>query len=134
MTQTVSTSQIVECLGTLIIASALTAGCGSPPPPAADAELALPPTPAEFVAGEKRYEENCAVCHDSSRDGSPRLGYLRAWASRLEQGESVLAQHAIEGIGMMAPRGENPELTDQEITEVVRYMIYRAELDIPARH
>ncbi len=116
-----------------LIALALAAGCGSPPPPEGG-DPVLPPTPAEFVSGETVYDNHCAVCHNSSRDGAPRLGFLRAWRERIEQGEATLVRHAIEGIGLMPPRGENPDLPDADMTEAVRYMIYRAKLDIPARH
>lgn len=34
----------------------------------------------------------------------------------------------------MPPKGDNPDLTDEQIAEVVDYMIYRARLDIPAKH
>lgn len=117
-----------------LIISAFVTGCGSPPPSKVDDEPVLPPTPVELEIGETVYNENCAVCHDSSRDGSPRLGFLRAWQKRIDQGEPTLVQNAIDGIGLMPPRGENPGLTDEAITEAVRYMIYRARLDIPARH
>ena len=107
-------------------------GCGDSPQPTGNE--GLPPTPEEFSDGQTVYEANCGSCHDSSRDGSPRLGFLRAWSKRLEQGETVLAQHAREGIGLMPPRGDNPQLTDEEILSAVRYMVYRANLDIPAGH
>lgn len=104
------------------------------PPSKVDDEPVLPPTPVELEIGKNVYNKNCAVCHDSSRDGSPRLGFLCAWHKRIDQGEPTLVQNAIDGIGLMPPRGENPGLTDEAIIEAVRYMMYRARLDIPARH
>lgn len=130
-----STTPVTRWVALALFVSAYASGCGVPPPtPAASDGSQLPPTPAEFVTGEGLYDASCAVCHDSSRDGSPRLGFLRAWRDRIEQGEATLVQHAIDGIGLMPPRGEHPELTDDQITEIVCYMVYRARLDIPARH
>lgn len=109
------------------------AGCHDGAQPAGQAaEPILPPTPAEFVAGQSVYEANCATCHDTSRDGAPRLGYLPAWSRRIEQGRQTLVEHAIEGLDLMPPRGDNPELTDEEIENAVKYFLYRAELNIPA--
>ncbi|MEN1678944.1 MAG: c-type cytochrome [Planctomycetota bacterium] len=115
-----------------LVGIALVAGCSSAPPPEGEPEL--PPTPEEFAAGEALYDNGCASCHDSSKEGAPRLGFLRAWRRRMEAGEDTLVQHAIEGVGLMPPRGDIPELTDDEIRSIVRYMVYRAELNIPAKH
>lgn len=97
-------------------------------------EQALPAVPPELIAGRDTYVGSCASCHDTSRDGAPRLGYLAAWSRRLENGEDELVQNAIDGLDLMPPRGDNPELTDDQIADTVRYMIYRAKLDIPAKH
>lgn len=94
----------------------------------------LPTTPAEFAAGQEVYDSGCASCHDTSHDGAPRLGYVGAWERRIKQDESVLVQHALEGKGMMPPKGDMPELTDEQVAQAVRYMIYRAGLGIPAKH
>ncbi|MEM6654729.1 MAG: c-type cytochrome [Planctomycetota bacterium] len=79
------------------------------------------------------YDAKCAPCHDTATQWSaPRLGFLPAWKRRLAQGEEVLVQHAIEGIGEMPPKGDNPDLTDGDIRQIVAYMVYRAKLNIPA--
>ena len=94
----------------------------------------LPLTPAEHANGEALYVQNCSPCHDTSRDGAPRLGFKTAWKRRTRQGQEVLVQSAIQGIGLMPPRGDNPDLTNEQIAEIIGYMVYRAELDIPAGH
>lgn len=111
------------------------AGCGgSSGMDSAPTGPKLPELPAEFAAGKAIYDSGCASCHDSSRDGAPRLGYLSAWTRRLAQGEPLLVQHAIEGLDLMPAKGGNENLTEDEIGQAVRYMIYRAELDIPVKH
>lgn len=109
------------------------AGCGTSAP-APSGEPGLPATPAEFVAGEDLYNANCGSCHDTSKEGAPRLGFLRAWSRRLEKGEPTLVKNAIDGIDLMPPRGDNPDLSDDDISAIVGYMVYRAKLDIPAKH
>lgn len=111
------------------------AGCGGAPHSAKqDQTPLLPNTPAEHVEGETVYDANCSSCHDSSRDGAPRLGYLAAWTRRLKQSEETLVQHATEGLDLMPPRGDNADLSDQQIRAAVLYMIYRAKLDIATEH
>lgn len=94
----------------------------------------MPVLPANFETGKATYDAGCASCHDSSRDGAPRLGFLAAWKRRLDKGEEQLISNAISGIELMPPRGENPDLTDEQVAGAVRYMMYRAKLDIPAGH
>lgn len=93
----------------------------------------IPETPKEFVVAKNLYTANCSTCHDTSRDGAPRLGFLRAWQKRIDQGKQILVTHATEGIGLMPPKGENPDLTESEIASIIDYMIYRANLNIPAQ-
>lgn len=124
-----------ELCTVLILGCVIAAGCGGTNGTDSEGgEPAPPALPAQFLAGKATYDAGCSSCHDSSRDGSPRLGYLAAWSRRLAQGEEVLVQHAIEGLDLMPPKGDNPDLTDEQIADVVRYMIYRAEQDVPATH
>ncbi|MEM8945400.1 MAG: c-type cytochrome [Planctomycetota bacterium] len=115
----------------LLFGSLCVTGCGDSSSPV---EQTTPSLPAEFAAGKEIYDTGCGSCHDSSREGSPRLGYLAAWKRRLAQGEEVLIQHAIEGLDLMPPKGDNANLSDEEVALAVRYMIDRAEQDLPARH
>lgn len=110
-------------------------GCGRDAATADRADASkLPETPAEHRSGQEVYEAGCSSCHDSSRDGAPRLGYLAAWRRRLEKDESALVRNAVGGVGLMPPKGENSDLTEGQVAAAVGYMIYRAELDIPAGH
>lgn len=108
-------------------------GCGQQGE-AEDAAPQLPPTPAEHLAGIAVYESGCASCHDSSRDGAPRLGYLPAWEKRLPTGPEGLVQSVAEGKGLMPPRGDLADVSDDQLAQAVAYMIYRAKLNIPAGH
>lgn len=120
-------------IGAAAGAVACVLGCGGAPPsdtPAAGPQL--PPTPTEFVAGKTLYDDSCAACHDVSQESAPRLGFMPAWQRRIDQGIDVMVKHVIEGYHEMPPRGDNPDLTDEEIASIVDYMVYRAELNIPA--
>lgn len=109
-------------------------GCSEPEGTDSDAGAKkMPALPVEHASGKAIYDAGCASCHDSSRDGAPRLGYKPAWSRRLAQGEDVMIQHAIEGFKLMPPKGDNHDLTEDEMTQAVQYIKYRAELGIPAK-
>lgn len=73
--------------------------------------------------GEQLVTAYCKVCHASAINGAPILGNAKMWAKRIAQGESTLVQHAIEGFGLMPPKGGNADLSDDQIRLAVKYMM-----------
>lgn len=72
----------------------------------------------------RAYSENCSTCHDSGAAGAPRMGNAEEWAPRAEQGFEILHRHAIEGYNNnMPPRGLCFDCTDEQLGEVVRYIL-----------
>ena len=73
------------------------------------------------------YARLCGSCHESGAGGSPKL--LRAeWDSRAAQGMETLVNHDVEGFDgaaatPMPPKGNNPNLTDEQIQITVQYMV-----------
>jgi cytochrome c5 len=73
--------------------------------------------------GEEIYKSVCSACHASGAAGAPKLGEKGDWAPRLKQGEKMLVENAIKGVGKMMPaRGGNAELSDLEVESAVVYM------------
>ncbi|WP_026959608.1 c-type cytochrome [Aliagarivorans taiwanensis] len=68
------------------------------------------------------YQQNCKACHAQGISGAPIVGNSKMWQSRQQQGLETLAQHAIEGYGLMPARGGS-QLNDQQIEQVIRYML-----------
>lgn len=79
----------------------------------------------ELAAGKAVVDKTCIACHGQGLNGAPILGNKKMWSKRLPQGEDILVSHAINGFAMemMPPRGGNPELSDAEIRNAVRYMM-----------
>lgn len=73
--------------------------------------------------GKELFEAHCKVCHAQGLNGAPILGNRKMWRDRLPQGADVLIQHAIKGYGLMPAKGGGTELSDEQVAEVVRYMI-----------
>ena len=82
----------------------------------------------EPSTGKAIYEQNCADCHGS--DGSGRMRAAPDFTKAngvLSKPESELVQNTINGIsggGMfgMPAKGGNPNLSKQDIVNVIRYM------------
>ncbi|ABB45333.1 Diheme cytochrome c SoxD [Sulfurimonas denitrificans DSM 1251] len=85
----------------------------------------LPPESASGPVSEaqKIYEKSCAVCHKTDTMGAPALGDKNAWATVLEQGINMVNNNAINGIGGMPPKGGAMDLSDDQVKDVVKFMV-----------
>ena len=79
--------------------------------------------PAEPTVGEVIFNKNCKVCHAQGLNGAPILGNQAMWAERKKQSLEVLVQHASEGFGLMPAKGGNTDLTQEQITQAIEYML-----------
>ena len=68
------------------------------------------------------YDQVCAACHTSGAAGAPML-VAADWGERLAQGEDVLVEHAINGIGTMPAKGGRMDLSDEQVRASVQYML-----------
>lgn len=89
-------------------------------------EPAAQPVP-ESMSGPQVYNSACLACHGAGIGGAPKIGDPDAWAPRLAQGTSVLADHVINGYqgeaGYMPPKGGRIDLSDEEILAALDYMV-----------
>ena len=87
--------------------------------------------PAEEISsstpGEETYKAACALCHANGIAGAPIVGDNAGWQKRLQQGLSVLSEHAIRGYqgdsGFMPAKGGNPTLSDESVKAAVEYIV-----------
>ena len=91
-------------------------------------EAAPEPQPvAETLSGPQVYNSACLACHGAGIGGAPILGDAEAWTPRIEQGLETLVGHAINGYqgaaGYMPPKGGRLDLSDEEVSAAVEYMI-----------
>ena len=91
-------------------------------------ETAAEPEPvATAMTGPQVYNTACLACHASGVGGAPVVGDTAQWADRIAQGVDVLTQHALEGFsgasGYMPPKGGRIDLSDEEVTSAVDFMI-----------
>lgn len=69
------------------------------------------------------YETKCAVCHATDALGAPVFGNAESWAPRLEKGEDMIINNAINGINAMPPMGTCADCSKDEIADTVKYML-----------
>lgn len=79
--------------------------------------------------GEKIYQQACQMCHAEGVAGAPMTGDTTAWSTRIEQGRDKLLNNAIQGIGIMPPKGGQSQLSDDEVAAAVDFLIQRVTQD-----
>lgn len=88
--------------------------------------------PAETKAvaespGKKTYEATCAVCHATDAMGAPAVGNKKAWDAVLKKGIDKVYHNAINGVNGMPPKGGNMSLSDEQVKQVVDYMVEQSK-------
>ncbi len=87
-----------------------------------------PDAPAhDLAAGEANYQTACFACHGTGAAGAPKLGDHAAWADRVARGFDDLVNSALHGKGAMPPKGGNASLSDEDIKNIVAFMMEKAK-------
>ncbi len=82
--------------------------------------------------GKAIFDHLCTSCHTSGVAGAPKVGDKAVWGPRLAEGIDTLVKHAIEGYhgpdgNFMPPKGGNPALTDEQVTNAVHWIADQAK-------
>lgn len=72
---------------------------------------------------QKLYEKSCAVCHKTDAMGAPPVGKKDAWVTIMEKGADKVNHNAIHGIGGMPPKGGAMNLSDDQVKDIVKFMV-----------
>jgi cytochrome c5 len=124
-----ATAKRLKPEGTLVIASDVTqpeekmSDSTHPAASAAPAQVAV--TGAD--GAKTIYGSSCAACHDSGAAGAPKLGDKAAWTVRIKAGKESLYNSALKGKNAMPPKGGNASLSDEDVKQVVDYMVTQAQ-------
>jgi cytochrome c5 len=74
-------------------------------------------------SGEEIVRARCQDCHETGKDGAPKLGDIDAWKPRLAKGVDPLVKSAINGHNAMPARGGLADLSDAEMKSAVIHMV-----------
>jgi len=77
----------------------------------------------EVSKAGKLYKEKCSACHANAAIGAPVVGDKDAWAKVTKEDIATIYKNAITGKNAMPPKGGNADLSDDQIKEIVDFMI-----------
>lgn len=82
---------------------------------------------SEPRSGEEIYNKYCFSCHASGVSNAPKFGDSAIWAERLDKGIDTLYASAVNGLGVMPPKGLCMDCSEEELHNTVDYMVAAAE-------
>ena len=86
---------------------------------------------ASWADAKSEYNTTCAACHNLGVAGAPKVGDSEAWATRIQKGNRVLYENAINGfsgeVGSMPPKGGFTSLSNEQVKAIVEYMISQSQ-------
>ena len=82
---------------------------------------------ATLKEGEKIYKKTCFACHATGVANAPKLEDKANWAPRIASGKDALYHSALNGKGVMPPKGGNMGLADEVVKAAVDYMVNQAQ-------
>lgn len=84
---------------------------------------AAPAAPPQERNGKQVVDAVCGACHQTGKNGAPRIGDEKAWATLASRGLGSLTDSALKGIRKMPAHGGAPGLSDIEIERAIAYMV-----------
>jgi cytochrome c5 len=78
---------------------------------------------SQLLIGQEVYAAACASCHDQGEGDAPAIGDRDAWSDRSDLWTAVLSGHAQAGYLEMPEKGGHSELTDDNVSAAVEYML-----------
>lgn len=81
----------------------------------------------DIEKGEAIVNASCKACHASGINGAPILGNRKMWEKRKQQDLDTLVSHAANGFGLMPAKGGNESLTEEQLRQAIKYMLFRLE-------
>lgn len=86
-------------------------------------------------SGKQIVKAQCIKCHEEGLEGAPKIGDREAWVQRIIKhvGIEHLVRSAIRGHGGMPSRGDQADITDNELQSAILYMYDPAGMPAPAK-
>lgn len=78
-------------------------------------------------SGETVFNTVCKACHDAGLLGAPKPTDKAAWAPRLATGNAALMNSILKGKNSMPARGGSSDLSDEELSSALDYLIQLAK-------
>jgi len=85
----------------------------------------------QILTGQEVYQAACASCHEGGAGDAPVTGNQESWSGRSNLWTAVLSAHATAGYLDMPEKGGHGELSDDEVSAAVEYMLLSTFPDMP---
>ncbi|OZA12438.1 MAG: cytochrome c5 family protein [Polynucleobacter sp. 24-46-87] len=79
-----------------------------------------------FADGQKTYQEVCSVCHTAGVANAPKLGDQNAWKKLIGEGQVIITAHGYVGVRAMPPKGGRQDLSVEQFSEALNYMVNKS--------
>ena len=73
--------------------------------------------------GVKTYQQVCVACHASGVANAPKAGDKARWAPLIAEGQVIITAHGYVGVRAMPPKGGKPDLSIEDFSEAINYMV-----------
>ena len=73
--------------------------------------------------GESTYKAVCIACHAAGMNGAPKFLNNRDWAPIIKEGKVHVIAEAYNGVRKMPARGGKPDLTLEDFSGALIYMV-----------
>lgn len=94
---------------------------------AAKNSVAIPPQKKLTMAdGERLYEKNCSVCHNTGFKHAPKPGDVLAWKPIVDAGFVNAYINIVTGKNGHPTKGACPNCTDAELKAALKYMMQKS--------
>ena len=75
------------------------------------------------ASGEATYKSVCIACHAAGMNGAPKFQNNLAWAPIIKEGKVHVIAEAYNGVRKMPAKGGKPDLTLEDFSEALIYMV-----------
>jgi len=75
------------------------------------------------LVGVQTYKAVCAVCHTSGVANAPKFGDKNAWKPLIDEGQVIITAHGYVGVRAMPPKGGKADLSVEQFSEALNYMV-----------
>lgn len=84
------------------------------------------PSFADEKSGAHIYKEVCSACHEKGVSNAPKLGDQTAWGKLISEGQVIITAHGYVGVRAMPPKGGKKDLSVEEFSKALNYMVSRS--------
>ena len=78
------------------------------------------------TSGAHIYKEVCSVCHSSGVANAPKLGDQNDWKKLIAEGQVIITAHGYVGVRAMPPKGGRQDLSVEQFSEALNYMVNKS--------